>query len=254
MKRVRPRGARAPAAARARRAAARRVRRRRRALDPRRRCRCRARRRLRLATRHLSRHAVDDAAVTLTRRGWSLLGAAVGLVVGSFLLGAIEMLVLGGRRGRAAARRSRCGSRSAPASSSRSTGGYDRTASTSAARAGSTSPVENLGAACDPAARRHRLVRRGSARRALPRAAALAPGRPPAPRTASRPVDAAGTGSARSRCRPPTRSVSPARSVPSVGESDVARPPARPRDRGAGRGREPDQRRRTRRRRARARS
>jgi len=34
-------------------------------------------------------------AVTLTRRGWSLTGAATGLVVGSFLLGALEMLVLG---------------------------------------------------------------------------------------------------------------------------------------------------------------
>jgi uncharacterized protein (DUF58 family) len=34
-------------------------------------------------------------AVTLTRRGWSLLGGAFGLVVGSFLLGTIEMLVLG---------------------------------------------------------------------------------------------------------------------------------------------------------------
>ena len=33
--------------------------------------------------------------VTLTRRGWSLLGGAFGLVVGSFLLGTIEMLVLG---------------------------------------------------------------------------------------------------------------------------------------------------------------
>ena len=33
--------------------------------------------------------------VTLTRRGWSLLGAALGLVAGSFLLGTIEMLVLG---------------------------------------------------------------------------------------------------------------------------------------------------------------
>jgi uncharacterized protein (DUF58 family) len=33
--------------------------------------------------------------VTLTRRGWSLVGAAVGLVIGSFLLGTIEMLVLG---------------------------------------------------------------------------------------------------------------------------------------------------------------
>jgi uncharacterized protein (DUF58 family) len=33
--------------------------------------------------------------VTLTRRGWSLVGAAIGLVVGSFLLGTIEMLVLG---------------------------------------------------------------------------------------------------------------------------------------------------------------
>src|SRR5262245_50582351 len=33
--------------------------------------------------------------VTLTRRGWSLVGAAAGLVVGSFLLGTIEMLVLG---------------------------------------------------------------------------------------------------------------------------------------------------------------
>jgi uncharacterized protein (DUF58 family) len=34
-------------------------------------------------------------AVTLTRRGWSLTGAALGLVVGSFLLGALEMLVVG---------------------------------------------------------------------------------------------------------------------------------------------------------------
>jgi uncharacterized protein (DUF58 family) len=33
--------------------------------------------------------------MTLTRRGWSLLGAALGLVVGSFLLGALEMLVVG---------------------------------------------------------------------------------------------------------------------------------------------------------------
>ena len=32
---------------------------------------------------------------TLTRRGWSLTGAALGLVVGSFLLGALEMLVIG---------------------------------------------------------------------------------------------------------------------------------------------------------------
>jgi uncharacterized protein (DUF58 family) len=36
-----------------------------------------------------------DRTVTLTRRGWSLTGAAFGLVVGSFLLGAIEMLVVG---------------------------------------------------------------------------------------------------------------------------------------------------------------
>ena len=34
-------------------------------------------------------------AVSLTRRGWSLTGAALGLVVGSFLLGTLEMLVLG---------------------------------------------------------------------------------------------------------------------------------------------------------------
>jgi uncharacterized protein (DUF58 family) len=33
--------------------------------------------------------------VTLTRRGWSLVGAGIGLVIGSFLLGTIEMLVLG---------------------------------------------------------------------------------------------------------------------------------------------------------------
>ena len=33
--------------------------------------------------------------VSLTRRGWSLVGAAIGLVIGSFLLGTIEMLVLG---------------------------------------------------------------------------------------------------------------------------------------------------------------
>jgi uncharacterized protein (DUF58 family) len=32
--------------------------------------------------------------VALSRRGWSLIGAAVGLVVGSYLLGALEMLVL----------------------------------------------------------------------------------------------------------------------------------------------------------------
>jgi uncharacterized protein (DUF58 family) len=33
--------------------------------------------------------------VTLTRRGWSLLGAALGLCVGSYLLGTLEMLVIG---------------------------------------------------------------------------------------------------------------------------------------------------------------
>ena len=33
--------------------------------------------------------------VTLTRRGWSLFGAALGLCVGSYLLGALEMLVIG---------------------------------------------------------------------------------------------------------------------------------------------------------------
>jgi uncharacterized protein (DUF58 family) len=33
--------------------------------------------------------------LTLTRRGWSLLGAAIGLGLGSFLLGTVEMLVLG---------------------------------------------------------------------------------------------------------------------------------------------------------------
>jgi uncharacterized protein (DUF58 family) len=32
---------------------------------------------------------------TLTRRGWSLTGAACGLVIGSYLLGTIEMLVVG---------------------------------------------------------------------------------------------------------------------------------------------------------------
>jgi uncharacterized protein (DUF58 family) len=32
---------------------------------------------------------------TLTRRGWSLTGAAFGLVIGSYLLGTIEMLVVG---------------------------------------------------------------------------------------------------------------------------------------------------------------
>ena len=35
------------------------------------------------------------ATVTLTRRAWSLVGAAVGLVVGSYLLGSLEMLVIG---------------------------------------------------------------------------------------------------------------------------------------------------------------
>jgi uncharacterized protein (DUF58 family) len=36
-----------------------------------------------------------DGTTTLTRRGWSLTGAACGLVLGSFLLGTIEMLVVG---------------------------------------------------------------------------------------------------------------------------------------------------------------
>lgn len=35
-----------------------------------------------------------DKRVSLTRRGWSLIGAAGGLAVGSFLLGAVELLVL----------------------------------------------------------------------------------------------------------------------------------------------------------------
>ena len=39
--------------------------------------------------------APSERTVTLTRRGWSLTGAALGLVVGSFLLGALEMLVVG---------------------------------------------------------------------------------------------------------------------------------------------------------------
>lgn len=39
--------------------------------------------------------APSEHTVTLTRRGWSLTGAALGLVVGSFLLGALEMLVVG---------------------------------------------------------------------------------------------------------------------------------------------------------------
>ena len=33
--------------------------------------------------------------MTLSRRGWSLVGAALGLVLGSYLLGTIEMLILG---------------------------------------------------------------------------------------------------------------------------------------------------------------
>ncbi len=37
----------------------------------------------------------NERGVTLTRRGWSLTGAALGLAVGSFLLGALEMLVVG---------------------------------------------------------------------------------------------------------------------------------------------------------------
>ena len=36
-----------------------------------------------------------NRSTSLTRRGWSLTGAALGLIVGSFLLGALEMLVLG---------------------------------------------------------------------------------------------------------------------------------------------------------------
>jgi len=36
-----------------------------------------------------------DRATTLTRRGWSLTGAAFGLVIGSYLLGTIEMLIVG---------------------------------------------------------------------------------------------------------------------------------------------------------------
>ena len=32
--------------------------------------------------------------VEVTRRGWSLIGAAAGLVVGSYLLGAVELLAL----------------------------------------------------------------------------------------------------------------------------------------------------------------
>ncbi|MDQ1429708.1 MAG: hypothetical protein QOF40_310 [Actinomycetota bacterium] len=39
--------------------------------------------------------APKERTVTLTRRGWSLTGAALGLVVGSFLLGALEMLIVG---------------------------------------------------------------------------------------------------------------------------------------------------------------
>ncbi len=37
----------------------------------------------------------DDRTTTLTRRGWSLTGAAFGLVIGSYLLGTVEMLAVG---------------------------------------------------------------------------------------------------------------------------------------------------------------
>jgi uncharacterized protein (DUF58 family) len=38
---------------------------------------------------------VNARTTTLTRRGWSLTGAACGLVIGSFLLGTVEMLMVG---------------------------------------------------------------------------------------------------------------------------------------------------------------
>jgi uncharacterized protein (DUF58 family) len=38
---------------------------------------------------------VGGRTTTLTRRGWSLTGAAFGLIIGSYLLGTIEMLVVG---------------------------------------------------------------------------------------------------------------------------------------------------------------
>ncbi len=170
VKRVAARGPRAPADAGARRPTPRRLRLRRRALDPG--VGTRAGREWRLsATDVASSGPAAVRTTTLTRRGWSLTGAALGLVVGSFLLGALEMLVIGvaalgprGRGGVLAALPGPAGTGGQPARAARPAARRDR---------GSHRPARREpGHPGHPAARRHRLVRRRTTRRALPRAAA----------------------------------------------------------------------------------
>ena len=179
---------------------------------------------------------------TLTRRGWSLTGAAFGLILGSFLLGTLEMLVVGiaalgtGARGRVlAALPAAARARGQPASASRPPPRGLRGAHRPAGR----EPRRSRHAA----AVRHRLVRRGPARRALPRAPARRRCAPPAPRTGSRPAAAAATGSARSSIGGdrPVRPGAPQRAERGRGRARGAAPRAR--DRRARRRRQPHQRR-----------
>ena len=85
--------------------------------------------------------------------------------------------------------------------------------------------VENLGTRDHSPARRHRLVRRGPPRGAVPRAAAARRAPPPAPRTGSRPAVAAATASVRSRSASTDPFGVARRNEPSAGEAElVVRP------------------------------
>ena len=152
------------------------------------------------------------------------------------------MLVLGRRRARARRRRRAAGCASRHRPTSRCSRGCTPTGSTSGPTAASTCCVENLGTARHSPPRRHRLVRRGPARRAVPRPAARGRRAPHAPRTGSPPAAAAATASARCRSRSPTRSAWPAAVNRARARPTLVVRPRVARHRGAGRGGQPHQR------------
>ena len=160
---------------------------------------------------------------TLTRRGWSLTGAAFGLVIGSYLLGTVEMLVLGiaafvlRGRGRAlaavpGAADPRGEPSGAPRSAARGLRGPHRPAGREPRH-----PRQPLLAATDWFDEGRR-----AARFLVPPLAAGATARP---RTASPPADAAGTAWDRSSVAVTDPFGLARRSEPSAGEAElVVRP------------------------------
>ena len=141
----------------------------------------------------------------LTRRGWSLVGAAVGLYIGARLLGLVQLAVLAHRDA------ARC--------SSPRTSGCDSTRPRctraprpeGALQVGVDGRVDLDRRRDRPAhadARGRRRVRPRPPRRPLPARRRSRPARKHAPRTASPPIGAAASKSARCARRSPTRSAS----------------------------------------------